>query len=335
MVTQTKETFVIRPARMEDLENTVELMNICSMASVGQAEHILAEVRAEWTSPGFDLEHATRLALTSDGKTVGYAEVWDVSPIPVRVWVWGRVHPEYEGQGVGTQLMDWAEARAHEAIERVPADAQVVMECGTINTNMPAHQLLQDRGMALTRHFYTMRIDMDSPPPSPQWPEGITVRTLVRGENDKAAIIAVDDAFKDHWGFVEQPVEAIIERWQHFMDHDENFDPDLWFLAMDGDEIAGVSFCWPNAHNDPNTGYIGTLGVRRPWRKQGLGLALVQHSFGAFWERGSHSVELGVDASSLTGATRLYERAGMHVHHQFDNYRKVLRPGNDLTTHSL
>ncbi|MBZ0296285.1 MAG: GNAT family N-acetyltransferase [Anaerolineae bacterium] len=335
MAVQAKEEFIIRPAQMEDLENAVALMNICSMASVGQEEFDVTEIRAEWMSPGFDLEHSTRMALTADGDIVGYIEVWDVNPVPVRVWVWGRVHPDYEGQGIGTRLMEWAEGRAREAIERVPADAQVIMESGTISTHSPSHALFKDLGMELTRHFYTMRIDMDSPPPAPQWPEGITVRTLVRGEDDEAAIFATDDAFKDHWGHVDQPVEALLERWQHFMDHDESFDASLWFLAMGGDEIAGISFCWPKANNDPNVGYVGTLGVRRPWRKQGLGLALVLHSFAEFWERGIRSVELGVDASSLTGATRLYERAGMHVHRQFDNYRKVLRPGKDLTTHSL
>ena len=34
-------------------------------------------------------------------------------------------------------------------------------------------------------------------------------------------------------------------------------------------------------------------------------------SFARFWERGEHSVGLGVDAASDTGAFRLYERAGM------------------------
>ena len=44
---------------------------------------------------------------------------------------------------------------------------------------------------------------------------------------------------------------------------------------------------------------------------------------------------LGVDAQSLTGATRLYEKAGMHVDRQYANYEKELRPGEDLGTQSL
>ena len=119
------------------------------------------------------------------------------------------------------------------------------------------------------------------------------------------------------------------------MDHDHDFDPSLWFLAVDGDEIAGISLCWPKSNDDPQMGWVGTLGVRRPWRKQGLGLALLQHSFAEFHRRGQARVGLGVDASSLTGATRLYERAGMQPIRQFDMYQKVLRPGKDISTQTI
>ena len=54
--------------------------------------------------------------------------------------------------------------------------------------------------------------------------------------------------------------------------------------------------------------------MRRPWRRQGLGEALLLHSFRAFRERGFTRGTLGVDASSPTGATRLYERAGMTIY---------------------
>ncbi len=106
---------------------------------------------------------------------------------------------------------------------------------------------------------------------------------------------------------------------------------------MDGDEIAGMSLCWPKANEDSEMGWVGTLGVRRPWRKQGLGLALLHHSFGVFAQRGQKRVGLGVDSTSLTGATRLYERAGMSpmVERQFDLYQKVLRQGRDISRQEL
>jgi mycothiol synthase len=64
-------------------------------------------------------------------------------------------------------------------------------------------------------------------------------------------------------------------------------------------------------------------------------MALLLHAFGEFYRRGVRTVGLGVDAQSLTGATRLYERAGMSVIAQFERYEKELRPGIDLSTKAL
>jgi ribosomal protein S18 acetylase RimI-like enzyme len=71
-------------------------------------------------------------------------------------------------------------------------------------------------------------------------------------------------------------------------------------------------------------GWVRGLGVRRGWRGRGLGLALLQHTFGAFYARGRSTVGLGVDAQSPTGATRLYQRAGMRVTEEYETYQKIL-----------
>ena len=75
---------------------------------------------------------------------------------------------------------------------------------------------------------------------------------------------------------------------------------------------------------EPGVGWIGILGVRRPWRRRGLGRALLLHAFHEFRARGFTEAGLGLDAASLTGATRLYESVGMHVSAQFDFYEKQL-----------
>jgi ribosomal protein S18 acetylase RimI-like enzyme len=148
-------------------------------------------------------------------------------------------------------------------------------------------------------------------------------------------VAAEQDAFRDHWGFVERPLEEEVEEWMHWLETDPSVDPALWFIAVDSKEIAGMAICFPKLAEDPEMAYVDTLGVRRPWRKRGLGLALLQHAFGACYERGKRKVALDVDAESLTGATRLYERAGMHVQRQEVAYEKELRPGKDLSTQSV
>ena len=330
-----EERFLFRPAAIYDLEAAVELYNLCSMHMIGKTETTLSEVRAEWLLPEFDLETATRVVLTQEGRLVGYIEVWDIDETPVNLWVWGRVHPDYEGQGIGTALMDWAQQRARQALRRVPDDIRVVMRSGTNNTYEPGRQLLEDRGMTPIRHFYTMAIELEEQPPQPKWPAGITIRSMRGLEEARDVVWAVEDAFRDHWGYVEQPFEKELEQWLHFMKHEEHFDPDLWYLAMDGDEIAGVSLCMPQSREDKDMGWVRVLGVRRPWRRKGLGLALLHYSFGKFYRNGKARVGLGVDASSLTGATRLYERAGMRPIRQFDTYELELRPGRDISLQEL
>ena len=117
-----------------------------------------------------------------------------------------------------------------------------------------------------------------------------------------------------------------LEEWKHSRFDDPEFDPTLWPIAWDGDEVAGFSL---NRYR-MGIGWIRTLGVRRPWRKRGLGEALLLHSFGEFYRRGTKTIGLGVDAQNPTGATRLYQKAGMYAASEFVTYEKELRPGRDI-----
>lgn len=335
IVDQIASEFIDRAPTMDDLEAVVDLCNAAAVKMIGKGDTMLDEVRSDWTSPSFDIKTACRVVANPQGKLVGYVEVWDTDDLPVDVWVWGRVHPEYEEQGIGTFLLEWGEERAREAIGRVPDGLRVAMRAGAHSTYQPALDLLQNNGMTLIRHFYTMTIELDRPPHTPMLPPGIAIRTM-RGEEELADIVhAMRDSFQDHWGHVDQPFEQQYEEWLHHIRNLDDFDPTLWFLAVEDEEIAGISLCWPKSRIDPDMGWVGTLGVRRAWRRRGLGLALLNHSFGEFYRSGKAKAGLGVDAGSLTGATRLYERAGMKRFRRFDLYEKELRPGHDVSLQTL
>ena len=166
-------------------------------------------------------------------------------------------------------------------------------------------------------------------------PPGLMVSRIQtqQGFDDLEAILrAVDEAFEDHWGHVDRSGDQErIRRFRHSVETDEDHDPSLWYLAMDGNEIAGVALCASRLGADRETGMVNTLGVRRPWRRQGLGLALLHHAFGEFFTRGYQRVGLGVDTQNLSGATRLYEKAGMQVDRELVVYEKELRPGEELS----
>ena len=168
---------------------------------------------------------------------------------------------------------------------------------------------------------------MQQAPPIAVFPAGIEVSPFVIGKHAIAAWQADNEVFRDQWG----SHEFTYEDWCQRKFGNPNFDPSLWMVAWDGRsaQIAGFS----QNRFRKGIGWIGTIGVRRPWRKKGLGLALLQHSFGEFYKRGTKTIGLGVDAQNPTGATRLYQKAGMYAASEFVTYEKELRPGRELDEH--
>ncbi len=328
--------YYARPAIETDLEAVVEFLNLTSIALLGDIEFSVQEYRREWGTPGFDLSTDSLLIISPSEEIVGYQEVWDIFVPSIRVNIWGRVHPDHEGLGIGTYLITWAEQRAREVSERAPDGARFSVHSFVSYVNEKS--LLQHRaaGFVATRFSLRMVIELNGPPQRPHFPSGVTVRKMRTGE-EHAVIYAVRDSFKDHFGYVDMPFEEELKLWEHFMKNDPNYDPTLWFLAEAESEIVGMSLCWPRTTEDKQMGWVDTLGVVRPWRRRGIALALLHHSFGELYQRGAKRVGLGVDGMSLTGATRLYEKAGMHSDpkHRYEMYEKELRPGVELSTTTL
>lgn len=326
--------FTTRPATLDDLEPIVALFNTCCIEQIGKPLYKLDDVQTWWQTPSFNMETNTRVVLAPDDELVGCVGLWDSAP-HVRVFADVCVHPEYRGRSIGTYLSQWTEGRARQAIAQAPEGARVVLHQNAMSTDTTAQALLLRQGYRLVRHYFDMIIEMDAPPPEPVVPEGITIRPFIRERETRALVQASREAFRDHWGYVETPFEEDFEEWVHWMDNDPSFDPSLWFVAVSGAEIVGMSLCCNAVAEDPDAGHVDELCVRRPWRRRGIALALLRHSFGALYRRDKPKVTLGVDAQSLTGALRLYEKAGMRVQRQHDRYEKELRPGKDLSTQSV
>jgi Acetyltransferases len=335
-IVELPEGFTVRGATLNDIEPAIALINRWSSSVVGWDESATPEgVRAEWTSPHFNPAQDIRLVFAPNDEMAGYIEVWTTSNPPVHPWIWGRVHPDYENLGVGTWMLHWAEGRAMQVLPTLPAELRFAPRIGIWRPAEKSKKLFEDFGYHYLRSSYHMLIEMAAPVPEPEFPKGITLRTF-RPETDAEAVYRADnDAFRDHFGFVEVPFEEGFKRFKHFTIDYEGFDSSLWFLAMDGDEIAGVSLCRSHSFDDPALGWVGSLGVRRQWRKRGIGLALLRHSFNEFYRRGNRKVGLGVDAQNLTGALRLYEGAGMHIDRAFDNYEKEVRPGTEISVQAI
>jgi GNAT superfamily N-acetyltransferase len=327
--------FTIRGAELNDVDAALKLFNAWSQTIIHEDDIVDAgAIRNEWISPGFDPARDIRLVFSPEGMMVGYIEVWTTAKPPVHPWIWGRAHPDYSGLGIGTWLLQWAEERARKVLEALPADLRFAPRVGIYRAATESKKLFEDMGFTQIRSSYEMRIDMETPPPAPHWADGITIHAFTPDMDLKDVYKAVRESFRDHFGYVEEPFEEGFTRFNHFMNGEGN-DPNLWFLAMDGNEIAGISLCRLQSYHDAELGYVNTLGVKRAWRKRGVGLALLQHSFSELYKRGKRKVGLGVDAQNLTGALRLYEKAGMHVHIAFDLFEKTIRSGREISVESL
>jgi mycothiol synthase len=329
--------FTVRAATIDNVEQAMVLFNRCSRAVIGRDEFAsVGSILDEWQAPGVNLAEDACHIFAPNGELVGHIELWINSHPLVHPEIWGRVDPEYQGLGIGTWMMEWAELRGLRALPTVPVELRFAPQVGTYRMNERAKRLFARFGYRHLRSLYYMHIDMDAPVPEPEFPEGITVRTYNPATDAEAVYIAENDAFRDHFGHVEKPFEEGFKQWKRNREH-EGYDPTLYFLAVEEStgEIVGVNICRSYAHYDPDRGWVRSIGVRRPWRKRGLGLALLRHAFNEFYRRGIRKVGLGVDAQSLTGAVGLYEKAGMHIDQAYDRYEKELRPGIEISVQSL
>ncbi len=313
--------YTARPARLEDADAVVTAVNDNCMRLFGEPFTTTAELLAEWRRPGRDLAATSCVVEGPDGRLAACLFIDALQPFSQPL-VWGEIAPEHRGRGLGTALADWAEAQARRVILDAPPDAETVLHWPAWVGETGLTELLRARGFSCVRHFWRMDVDLASEPEAPAWPPGIEVRTFRRDEDERRTYEAVREAFSDHWG----EDHLSFEQWRHerVVDAGDRFDPGLWFLAMDGEEVAGMALCTPEAGFAPELGYVSTLGVRRAWRRRGLARALLLHVFAAFRARGRPGVSLHVDADNPTGALALYEGVGMTALPRFEIWEKPL-----------
>ncbi len=318
--------FEIRNVAQAELKAIIELVQLVDLDEFGETDFTEGDVQEEWVTPGFDLEKDAWAVYNTQNLLIGYASLSHAGELAS--YCMGFVRPDFYGQGIGPMLVRLAETRARECLHKAPPEGRVTINNFINGRNKAARNLLEREGYNLARTFWRMRIDLEAEPAEPQWPEGITFRNM-QPETDAFAVYeAVEEAFSDHWGHLPRP----FEEWKETRINVPSFDPALWVLALDSNNtVAAFSL----GKFTSEGGWINTLGTRRAWRGKGLGKAVLQQAFLDFYRLGKKRVELSVDSDSLTGATKLYEKAGMQAVHEYARFTKVLRDGPELSTQSL
>ena len=233
--------------------------------------------------------------------------------------LWGHVHPGVRRRGLGRALLQENLRRAAER-GAGESEGQLVEIRSHAQENEAGNRALLDaHGLEPIRWFFHMRrATLDDVPDAPL-PDGLEFRPVTPGQH-RAIFDAEVEAFRDHWSSREKTdvdLERTLKR--------EELDTDLWVVAWDGDQIAGVVQNWiwaeENATLGVARGWLEHISVRRPWRRRGLGRAITAEALRRLAAAGLTEACLGVDAENPTGALGLYEGLGFDVHQRWITYR--------------
>jgi len=303
------EGYEIRPATLDDLNAVTAVMQAADVDVTGGSDLDADMIRDLWSSPSIDLALDSWVVSNGDD-IVAYAHVQEDGE--TRLKGWGDVHPDQLGRGIGSALLDRVEARATERFAAVPPG---VLDLAVADGNDDAVALMRSRSFGHARSFRHMQIDLDGTAVDPgEPPDGIVIRGI-EPERDLAEIHAIFvDAFRDEWGYR----EVSFEEWKGNEVDTPSFDPGFWFIAEDESGPVGAvsGLIWGEL------GWVGELGVRKPWRGRGIAATLLRRSFSMFASRGLSRVRLNVDADNPTGAVALYEQVGMRKVRGWDIYEK-------------
>ena len=296
--------YSVRPARLSDIEAVHEIIANQNIVDYGNALKTMADLQRSWQSIDLNKDTCTAYA---DGKLAGYAELLDNdSPF---IYLAERNNVDLAFQ----LLMILEEMATNRKKETVNLFTKISEKNNTLL------QLFASNGYKSNLSFLIMELVLNEAPDSPAWPAGIIVRTFIKGQDEQVTYRIDEEAAKDKGYHDPLSYEAWVKRMGI---EKESFDPGIWFLACEGNEVAGVAL---NVFGkESNTGWVDHLSVLREWRNKGIGKALLLHTFGEFYQRSINHIKLSVDSKSLTNAPRLYESVGMKTAQQYHIYRKEI-----------
>ena len=290
-------------------------------------ERTTLEGMANWVGYPTETFNAERdvLVATVGGEPIAYGwTMWVDTTDGARDYATrGHVHPDWRRRGVGTAILKRNEAHIRELAAGHDTDRKRFYVSFAPERRPGAVALLDGNGYKPVRWFFDMVRSTLDEVVVPELPEGIEIRPVAGRDQMRQLFDADVEAFADHWGGFDAS-DASFEQWLA----DPDYDPALFMVAWDGNEIAGavvnVIAHHENEELNRRRGLLDSVFVRRPWRGRGLGAALVGRSLALLRDQGMNSAWLGVDADNPNGALRLYENAGFAVDVRSTAYRKPL-----------
>lgn len=315
-----------RPVDLSDLKSIVELINACFEADQLDRHITLEDLKSNLDHPRLDREHDLRLWEDGDRHLIAYAELWIDAELksPLEANLAFQIHPHARHSDVPAQLLGWAEDRMRQ-IGR-DRNVAVALRGSSRDSQTDRIQLLERSGFVADRWFHTMgRSLINTAIEQPPCPAGFTIRPVNALAEATAWVEMFNQSFIDHWNHH----DLTVEEFCHEVEHDPNYKPqlDLVAIAPDG-TFAG--FCVANIHTADNLhrncreGWIGLLGTRRGFRRQGLGRALLLSGLQRLQQHGMEFAKIGVDSQNPNQAFALYKSIGFQCLYTSPTFIKPL-----------
>jgi mycothiol synthase len=304
------QKIVIKHPTLEDAEAITELVSLCDIEEIGEPDITLSDVLDMWNS--IQMESDAWIAVSATNEVIGYGfvEVTGANRMDICVFV----HPKYKNQGIGSLLLTKVEERASDLAKGKDGEQNLMNQLPF--TNMGARNLVESRGFQFSRLYERMKIELDGHPNQPDLSEGITLRSFQPDQDEEILFKLYDETFQDTWGYTKKDFGTWISQKKG-----DGYDPSLWLIAWKDSTPVGFLM---NRMQDDGV-FVDLLGVKRENRNQGIGKALLLHTFGLAFERNQKTILLYVDSDSLTNANRLYREVGMSPHSQTAVYMRKLK----------
>ena len=285
----------------------------------GWADWDLSQRRVGNDDPALDLQ-----LVEAGGELVGYVQTrWCREASGNQIFRhFGVLVPEWRRRGVGAEMLTRAQRRLRDVASQVGAGRSAYLQATAAETQQGLVVLLLRQGYAAVRHTYAMvRTDLNGLT-DVALPSGIEVRRA-RPEHYRVIWEAHEEAARDRWGHV----TCRQDGFQEWLEGPAS-QPELWQVAWEGDQVAGVALPWiPVEENEAlgrRRGTLQSLAVRRPWRRRGLGRALAAGSLARLCDFGMAEAGSEVDAEDAFGALRLFAGLGFRPIRRSTVYRRAL-----------
>ena len=259
-----------------------------------------------------------------NGQVIAYGRIWwDDLLDGIRLYhPFGFLHPDWRHKGISSAMWAAGEQRIYEIAATHPKETPKFFQVEPFDTEKDMVALLESRGYQPARYETHMVRDLGEPFPEAPMPSGLEVLP-VKPEQLRHIFEASNEAFRDHWGSRDESEEEYKSQQES-----PEFHPELWKVAWDGDQMAGVVHNFvvekENEEYQRKRGYTEGICVRRPWRKRGLARALIVQSMKMFQSMGMTETALSTDSQNISGAFRLYESVGYRKVKQQILYRKPI-----------